>query len=310
MKTKRMRVPAGILALCGSVLAMLSTVASAAALQPYVLAYSTDAALQAETDAVVGKLTGAGFEVIGQYSPYDGTVVIGVTSDALKQAAAATEMGGFAAAEHVALTSVNGAVQVSYLNPPYMAAAYRLKTDLADVAAAMTAALGAEKTFGTEKGRDADDLQKFHYMVGMEYFDDTYKLGSYGSYEDAVKAVEANLEKNVGGAAKVYRVDVPGKQQTVFGVSRAKVGDERANDRHIMQDVVDASFDIKTSAYLPYQMMVNGKDVVALHMRFRMAVWHPDLTMVTFGKLMSSPGAIEELLDEVAGGDAKKDFSF
>ena len=50
------------------------------------------------------------------------------------------------------------------------------------------------------------------------------------------------------------------------------------------------------------KIVVSGNEVLAQHMRFRMAVWHPELTMVTFGKLMSSPGAIEEVLREVAGG--------
>lgn len=287
-------------------LAVSAHVAGAAPVQPYVLAYSVEGTVASEMGVVRGKLAAAGFEVLGQYSPYPGASVIGVTSAELKSMGAKTALGGFGAIEHVSLTAAGNQVQVSYLNPLYLAAAYQLDGDGADTAAALKAALGAEKTFGTEKGREPADLRKFNYMVGMEHFEDHYKLASHKSYADAVKAVEDNLAKRVGGASLVYRLDIPGKEQTIFGVSRANVTDQRANDKHIMFEVVDQSFATKTTAYLPYQIMVNGKETLALHMRFRMAVWHPDLTMITFGKLMSSPGAIEDLLAKVAGRDQKQ----
>lgn len=290
-------------------LPVLSATASAQAIQPYVLAYTAKTTAAAESANVKSKLSAAGFEVVGEFAPYPGAMVLAITNPALKQMAGATSYGGFGAIEHVALTEVDGSLQVSYLNLPYLAAAYRMKGDYSAAAQSLKTALGATQTYGTQKGRTTDDLASFHYMVGMERYDDFYKLGSHKSYEEAVKAVEDNLRKNVGGAAQVYRVDIPGKQQTVFGVSRANVTDKNANDKHIMFEVVDANAPIKTTAYLPYQMMVNGKDVIAMHMRFRMAVWHPDLTMGTFGKLMSSPNAIGDLLTQIAGGGEKK-FSF
>ncbi len=309
MNIQEKRAGAGLGLLLGAGM-LMAPVAWAEPIQPYVLASTADGAMAAQLDEVKGKLAAAGFELIGEFSPYGGAQVIAVTSPELLQAAAGDARGGFAAAEHVALTEAGGKIQVSYLNPAYVAAAYRLSADLSGVSAKLKDALGQVKMYGTEKGREPDDLRGFNYMLGMEHFDDFYKLGSHASYEDAVKAVEDNLAKQVGGAAKVYRIDIPGKQQTVFGISRAGVKDQAANDQHIMKDVVDEKFDIKTTAYLPYQLMVDGKDVVALHMRFRMAVWHPDLTMVTFGKLMSSPGAIEDLLRKVAGGGKDKSFNF
>lgn len=279
-------------------------------IQPYVLAYTASGALSDEVAKLKVMVAAAGFEVLGEYSPYPGAQVIGITNEALKKAAAGEKLGGYAAVEHVSITESKGQLQVSYLNPPYVAAAYRLAGDLADVAATLKSAIGAEKFFGTEKGRTADQLRKFNYMIGMEHFGDVYKLGSHKSYEDAVKTVEQNLRKGVGGTAFVYKLEIPGKQQTVFGVSCANATDVNANDKHILYEVVGQNFDIKTTAYLPYQILVDGKDVQALHMRFRMAVWHPDLTMLTFGKLMSSPAAIEELLKQVAAGTEKKAYSF
>ena len=53
-------------------------------------------------------------------------------------------------------------------------------------------------------------------------------------------------------------------------------------------------------AYYPYEVLVNGNEVEALHMRFRMAVHFPDLSMAGehgFTKLMSAPGATEDALE-------------
>ena len=52
-------------------------------------------------------------------------------------------------------------------------------------------------------------------------------------------------------------------------------------------------------AYFPYEILVNGNEVEALHMRFRMAVHFPDLNMMGdhgFMKLMASPKATEQAL--------------
>ena len=276
--------------------------ADGARMQPYVMAYTTSGEVAAEAAKVKQKLTAAGFRILGEYSPYADADVICITNDSMTRAAAGTPLGGFGAVEHVALTRSGGEVQVSYLNLPYMADAYQLGVSYQDVATALSSAIGAQRDFGTKDGRSASALGDYHYMIGMEYFKDVYELGSHKSHDDAVKTVETNLKNGVGGAGFLYRLDIPGTQETLFGISRAQVTDAAANDKAIMADTIDPNFKDKTTAYLPYEMMVDGKKVVALHMRFRMAVWHPDLTMVTFGKIISSPGAIESLLKKVAGG--------
>lgn len=94
-------------------------------------------------EQVRSTLKGAGFEVVGQYAPYDGARVIVVTGDELKRSAAETELGGFAAAQRVAVTRVGDTIQVTYTNPTYMAHAYRLEDDLAGV---------SEKLRGAKRG--------------------------------------------------------------------------------------------------------------------------------------------------------------
>jgi hypothetical protein len=75
--------------------------------------------------------------------------------------------------------------------------------------------------------------------------------------------------------------------------------DEEDIDESFQMSIVDFEGPSKV-AYFPYEILVNGKNVEALHMRFRMAVHFPDLSMMGdhgFTQLMSSPGAIEEALE-------------
>ena len=275
-------------------------------LMPFVLAFKTTGDVNTVAGDVKGKLTGAGFEVVGEYSPYAGAHIIGVTNDALKGHAAKSERGGYGAVQRVAITKNGDDIEVSYTNPVYMAAAYRMASDLADIRAALEGALGAEMDYGSEKDLTADDLRKYHYTVMMEYFDDPSDLAEYDSYDEAVKAVEDSLASGLGATAKVWRVDLPGKDETVFGVAlKGKDGEDCSGDEFVMSRVDKAS--PRSTAHLPYEILVTGENAEALYARFRIAINWPHLPMVasesggTFFSIMCSPGAIEEALIEASG---------
>jgi hypothetical protein len=277
-------------------------------LMPFVLAYKTTGDVGKVAADVKGKLTAAGFQVVGEYSPYAGADIIVVTNDTLKATAAKSERGGYGAAQHVAITKNGNDIEVSYTNPVYMAAAYRMAGDLADVRAQLEKALGAESDFGSEKNLTAEDLHKYHYTVMMEYFDDPSKLAEYGSHEEAVKAVEAGLAAGKGGTAKVYEINIPGKEETIFGVAMKGVNaDDCSSDEYIMSRI-DKSTPRHTAA-LPYEILVNGNEAEALYGRFRLAIDWPDLPMVasssgaTFFSIMCAQNAIEEALTKAAGGE-------
>ncbi len=282
----------------------LST-ASAENLKPFVLASAAagdQAAITAETKT---KLTGAGFEVVGEYSPYKGANVIIVTNDALKKNAAGTNFGGFGAMQRVAITDHNGQVQVTYTNPVYMANVYRMKGQLTDVATALEGALGKQKVYGSEKGLSADDLQGYHYMFGMPYFDEPDMLVNHKSYDKAVSQVLAGLTAKKQGVSQVYRIDVPGKQQTVIGVAMTE---GEGSDTFIMNEV-DFK-ETRSTAHLPYELLIDkdGK-VYALNARFRIAASFPDLSMSgdnSFMRIMGSPDAITEALSATSGKKAEE----
>ena len=277
-------------------------------LKPFVLGYKTSGDMQTIAEEVKGKVQAAGFEVVGTYSPYDGAIVIAVTNDGLKKAAASSEFGGYEAGQRVTLTKVGDEIQVSYTNPVYYASAYRIE-DTSDASAALESlktALGAEQAYGTgEKQLSAADLRKYHYMFGMEYFDDPSELAEYDSQEDAIKAVEEGLAQGRGGATKVYRIDIPGTDETVLGLALHDSG--CSGDEYIMSRV-DKS-DIRSTGHLPYEILVSDGNVYALYARFRIAISWPHLPMIqsetgaTFFNIMCAPNAIEESLINAAGGE-------
>ena len=289
------------------VLAMVLGVAGAFAqdtlLKPFVLASKGPGEMAQKVDAVKAALTQAGFTVAGSYSPYADATVIGVTDDELRNTAAKSELGGFGAAMRVAVTKVHDELQVSYTNPPYWANAYRMAGELKETSAKLQAALGRVEDFGA-KGMSAAALRKYHYMFGMEYFTEPNTLASYGSYDEAVKAVEAGLAAGKQGVTKVYRVDVPGKQETLFGVAMRGEGDNKVMDDKYIMSEIDFK-DIRSTAHLPYDILVSGNKVYALYARFRIAVSFPDLSMMgahSFMNIMKAPEAIRKALALTVGG--------
>jgi len=289
-------------------LAFTATIAFAqdALLKPFVLASKGAGDVLQKVEATKAALTKAGFTVAGSYSPYANTTVIGVTSDELRNTAAKSDHGGYGAAMRVAVVKVKDEVQVSYTNPVYWANVYRLGGDLKDTSAKLQAALGKIEEFGA-KGLTAEQLRKYHYAFGMEYFNEDNTFISYPSHEEAVKAVEAGLAAGKQGVTKVYRVDVAGKKEVLFGVAMKGTPESKQMDDAYLMSEIDFR-DVKSAAHLPYDILVSDKTVFAQYARFRIAVSFPDLSMMganSFMNIMKSPEAIREALSLTVGG--KKD---
>jgi len=267
-------------------------------LRPFVLGSKGAGTLEEKTGQAKTALIAGGFTVAGEYSPYPDANILIVTNDDLKKNAADSEHGGFGAVQRVSITKANDEIQVSYTNPIYMSNVYRMKSDLIGVSAGLATALGRIEEFGA-KGMTAKQARKYHYMLGMEYFDEPSVLAEYASYEEAVQSVDAKLTANDNGVTKVYRVDVPGKQESLFGVAMKGVAeaDKYMDDRFIMSEIDFR--DIKSTAHLPYEVLVSGNKVYALYARFRIAISFPDLSMMgknSFMNIMKTPDAIRDVL--------------
>ena len=270
-----------------AVMSMASMVANAAGeMKPFILGSTGTGAVADKAADVKNSLTSNGFEVVGEYSPYETAHIIIVTNDTLKKAAASHDRGGYAAGQRVSITKVGDQLQVAYTNPAYMAAAYHVKGDVSSVTNSLKTALGAVKEYGPDEGLTADDLE-------------------------AVAAVEKGLAAKAGGASKVYRIDIPGKKQTLFGVAMSdeKTGNKYMDDKFIMSEI-DFK-EVRSTAHLPYDILVTGDEVEALHARFRIAINFPDLSMMgsnSFMNIMPSPDAIKESLTKAAGGTIEEEF--
>lgn len=266
-------------------------------LRPYILSSSGPGTIAAKVPEIKSLLTQHGFTVAGEYSPYKGAHVVVITSDALKDNAAKSDLGAYGAVMRVSLTETAAGLQIAYTNPVYYANAYRMKGELVDVASALEKALGRKSDFGSKDGLKPEKLRKYHYMVMMPYFTDQVTLAEYPNYEEAIKAVEANLAAQKGGSTKVYRVDIPGKKASVFGVA---IAEGKGADSQVMK-TTDFG-EMKHTAHLPYELIVSDGKVLMLHGKFRIALDFPDLTMGTFMKISGAPSAIGERLKLIAGG--------
>lgn len=302
-----MRLISRITATLVSVLMLgLSAGQAMAGLQPFVMASQGGGDVASTAADVKGKLEGAGFTIAGEYSPYPDAHIIVVTSDELKANAAKSDRGAYGAIQRVSVTKVGDEVQVAFTNPVYWAAAYRMAVDNAGTRAKLEAALGSGTDFGTTKDLSAEDLSKYHYTVMMEYFDDPSDLAEYDSYQEAIDAVEKSLAEGLGNTAKVYRVDIPGKDESVFGVALKGADEEDCSGDAFVMGNIDKD-PMRSTAHLPYELVVTDGNVEALYARFRIAISLPHLPMMasetgaTFFKIMCSPDAIEEALIQAAG---------
>ncbi len=273
----------GAIALSGLFVVSFSAVAADETYLPYTLANPATIKL----DDAKKALTANGFQIAGSVSPYAGVQVLVVTNDELKKTAAASKFGGYGAMIRVAVSEVNGQTQTSYVTPNYMKNAYRMKGDLSATTASLEKALGKDKAFGAKEGMTSDELRKYHYMMAMPYFDDQVEVGEYDGYAAAVAKVEAGLSA-AKGIKKVYRIDIPGKEEAVFGVA---ISDGDGADKAVMS-AIDTG-ELRHSAHLPYEVLVSGKKAYILHGKFRIAQSFPDLGMGSFMTISAAPDAIE-----------------
>ena len=120
-------------------------------------------------------------------------------------------------------------------------------------------------------------------MFGMPYFEDNVLIGEFDSHEQALAAIEKNLQKSKT-CSKVFAQDIHGKEIRLYGVG---LKGETVEGNFV--PIIDIAEE-KHVTFLPYELLVMGKEVRMLHGRFRIALSFPDLTMGTFGNIISTPG--------------------
>lgn len=271
----------------------------ALAVQPYIASDSKVAAgdLRAAMAAVEQKLTAGGFTVIGRHTlkglSSHGSIV--VTDNGLTEAI--KTVGGSAIVALPIRVGVGADGSVSYINLDYWGRGYirkeygRVESAAKATAAKLEAALGSGKPFGGNV--KAEDLPKYHYMFGMEYFDERSELKEYGSFEEALKAVRDNLAKGVANTAKVYEVAMPDRKLAVFGVA--------TNDPNFGESWWVAKIGADHIAAMPWEVFIVNNKVMALYGRFRTALAWPELGMGQFMGISNHPDTTMKMMQAVAG---------
>jgi len=307
-----------ILFLSGLLLAGSSLAAER--VQPFILASSNSNDITSAATQLQEKLTTAGFQVIGDYSPYENARVLIFTSQALKKMSSQSERGGYGAVLRAAVTHNGNTTEISYTNPEYWANAYRMQGDFSTIKQQLASALGEKQDFGSgDKILSAADMREYHYTFMMEYFDEPSELNEFSTYEQAVATVEKNLAAKKNGTEQVYKLqlgkDPEGKTMTLYGVALRGTGKEDCSADQYIMSRIDKSTPRHT-AHLPYELLVYGNKVEALFGRFRIALSWPSLPMMasdtgaTFFSIMCAPGAIEKTLQQLAGKEINKEDNY
>lgn len=263
---------------------------------PYLRVGTVDGPAAAAGDKVKEALKTGGFDVLGAYSPEDkpGLLVIAYSNKALQdETAQAKNRGLLAAVLKVGLREMGEKTEITMVNPEYLFRAYLMKEYKTHAAALKTIndnAIAALKNVGGEfapfgGGLDADDLEKYHYMFGMEYFTDPVELKKFGSFDEGVQTITKNLQAQTGGAAQVYALVRPEDKTAVFGVA---LKNAQTGEKHFLPIIGEEHV-----AAMPYEIILSDTRATMLHGRYRIALHWPSLTMGTFGKIMSTPGDIE-----------------
>lgn len=275
--------------------------------KPYILATESASSIDALKTEVVEALKSEGLKVLGDYRPASSPnrhLIVFTAPDLTKAVQKVGGLTGFAGALRVGLTREGNKTIVSYTNPPYWGNAYfredypkvsanydNLNAKLQDAMKKLGNFNG--KSFGSEKGLTVKDLRKYHYMMGMPYFDDTEELEEFSSYREAKSKVDASIKKGTPHVKMVYQLEFPEKELCLYGFALSGPDGEEK-----FLPTIDIGTP-KHTCFLPYEILIKGNEVHMLHGRFRIALSFPDLTMGTFSKIMSTPGDIEDLLEQL-----------
>jgi hypothetical protein len=234
-------------------------------IKPFTLAqYVSGIDFESLSRRVRSKLKKGGFRIVGTYNPYPGARIFVITNAALRRTAAKTRYGGFGAALRVSLTQDSKGIQVSHNNPVYLGVAYNMGSRLTAIRQRLRDSLGFVQDFGGD-GVPESKLPEYNYTFGLEGFTGFYELATFASHREALQKVEQGLADNDFGIGQVYKVRVPGTQQVLVGISM-QADPAKApflNDKYVME-IIDYQ-PLKRTAHLPYELLVDGKRVIALH---------------------------------------------
>ena len=271
-------------------------------LSPYFKVGSLDGSVQSHVGKVIEALKSSNFEIIGQYHPEnnDRLYVIAYTRADLKDLSLKfKDRGVLASTLKIGFVEKEGKTTISMLNPSYMFYAYFLEnteafeTEFLKISAD---AMNAMRKVGTEMkpfggAQSIKDLKKYHYKMMMPYFTDPVELNKFSSFDEGLRVIRENLKNNKGFTVKVYEQVFEDKKIAVFGVA---LQDVEKGESNFLPKIGEENI-----AAMPYDIILQGNEATMLHGKFRFALYWPELTMGTFMKIMSTPGNVKDIMEDL-----------
>ena len=231
-------------------------------------------------DSVKNRLSGAGFEVIAEYSPIENGTTIVFTNAALK-AEGAKEKRAHAAVLRVFVDDQEKMVSIT--NPVYFGRAFMQDDYESSVFETQLASLNAlfKDLKGSVDKLDEDDIAGFHFTFGMPYYEDPDELGEGSSSELLAKVKAYNGGKNI-----IFELKLSDKS-TLVGYEIAE------ETKGFIKDIGRAN-----AAVLPYSISIEDGVATALAAKYYLAVSYPLLSMGEFMTISSVPGKILDDLEK------------
>jgi len=227
-------------------------------------------------DEVEKSLKKVGFDVIGSYNAMQNPDyrVIVYTSAQLKQLSA-KDNRAFSAVQKVMISKKDNSLFLT--NPEYYLKAM-LQDDINDgLARQVSNRLNSAFTLTNgDYSMEDSELSGFHFMFGMPYYEDMLEVGSGDNLNSKLKQ---NATNNIVFELKVANA-------TLYGISM--------NDTNGEKDYVGILKEEKSSAFLPYMVMVKDNKAMILHPKYYLALSLPKLTMGEFMNIMETPAHIED----------------
>jgi len=280
--------------------ALMSLGLMAQTISPFYNCGQIDGDIKVSKEKVKAALVAKGFKVTGGYYVANKSTmyVLTYSSNELRGACLKVKEQGIIATNlRVGFEKKGAKTEISMLNPKYMFLGYlrsgydanKIVLDKvnSNAKAAIKSVGGQMTTFGGSLKEK--DLKKYHYMAMMPYFNDPVELGDFSSFEEATATIEKNLAAKKGNTKKVYSLKYKKLQKAVYGVA---ILDKTDGEGFFLPKVGAKHF-----TAMPYEIVVEGKEVIMLHGKFRFAMYWPELSMGTFMKISSTPGNIEDIFN-------------
>jgi hypothetical protein len=235
-----------------------------------------------ETSKAKSKLEAAGFEVIASYKSVKKGTTLVFTNAALK-AEAAKPGRAYAAVSRLFIDEK--AKMISFTNPVYFGKAFMQDDYNHAVFNGVLKSINDEFS-GLKGSKDKlafDDLDSYHFMMGMPYYSDPDDLGK-PSATTAEAVAKANSYKK--GKAVIFELKLS-ETSTLLGYDLGK------RTKKFVKKIGRAN-----GAILPWCVSIENGQAKALNAKYYIALSYPLLDMGGFMGIATVPGAITKDLEK------------